>query len=201
MSCNFYQYGQNILNSMPYKKDSIARDFCIYLETMISNILKIPVKIFNNDIWFRICRPSSKYNDFNPCHRDIYLDFYRNIVNIYLPIIGSNANSSLKISPGSHKINENDIIVTKGGAFFNSTKQKFSVDAIVGSKIPIHMERPEVDENSMMLFSPYLFHGCSDNNNEDITRISLEIRFITNDENSIKQEFEFNEFLKNRNWR
>ena len=146
-----------ILNSMPYKKDSKAHDFCIYLETMISDILKIPVKIFNNDIWFRICRPSSKYNDFNPCHRDIYLDFYRNIVNIYLPILGSNANSSLKISPGSHKINENDIIVTKGGAFFNSTKKKFSVDAIVGSKIPIHMERPEVDENSMMLFLGQLF--------------------------------------------
>jgi len=192
---------QMILNSMPYKKDSVAREFCIYIETMISDILNIPVKIFNNDIWFRICRPSSTYNDFNPCHRDIYLDFYRNIVNIYLPLVGSNVNSSLKISPGSHKLNENDIIVTKGGAFFNSTKKKFSVDAIVGSKIPIHMERPEVDENSMMLFSPYLFHGCSDNNNEDITRISLEIRFITNDENSVKQEVQFNEFLKNRNWR
>lgn len=193
-----------ILNSMPYKKNMYPDvcEFCNYLEAYISHVLKEPIKIFNDDLWFRICRPSKvSENDFNPCHRDVYLDFYRNTVNIYLPVIGSNDNSSLKIQPGSHKWSESETIVTKGGAFFKSTNKKYSVDAIVDSKKPLEMIRPNPMENQLMLFSPYLIHGCSDNNNENTTRISLEVRFIRNDENGFKQEAALNEFLKNRHWR
>jgi ectoine hydroxylase-related dioxygenase (phytanoyl-CoA dioxygenase family) len=63
------------------------------------------------------------------------------------------------------------------------------------------MIRPNPMENQLMIFSPYLIHGCAINNNEDITRMSLEVRFIRNDENGKKQESDFNEFLKIRNWR
>lgn len=153
-------------------------------------------------MWFRICRPREiGDNDFNPCHRDVYLDFYRNIVNIYLPVVGSNSNSSLKIQPGSHKWNENETMVTKGGAFFKHTDKKYSVDAIVASKKPLEMVHPNPEINQIMLFSPYLIHGCSDNANENETRISLEVRFIRNDEKGQKQEEDFREFLKVRNWR
>jgi hypothetical protein len=193
-----------ILNSMPYKKNMYPDvcEFCNYLESYISHELKEPIKILNDDLWFRICRPSKvSENDFNPCHRDVYLDFYRNTVNIYLPVIGSNDNSSLKIQPGSHKWPESETIVTKGGAFFKSTNKKYSVDAIVASKQPLEMLRPNPNEDQLMLFSPYLIHGCADNNNENTTRISLEIRFIRNDENGIKQETDLNEFLKTRHWR
>jgi hypothetical protein len=193
-----------ILNSMPYKKNMYTDicEFCNYLENYISDVLKEPVKIFNDDIWFRICRPSNVCdNDFNPCHRDVYLDFYRNTVNIYLPVIGSTDNSSLKIQSGSHKWNENETIVTKGGAFFKSTNKKYSVDAIVASKKPLDMIRPNPNEDQLMLFSPYLIHGCADNNNENTTRISLEVRFIRKDDNGFKQEAAFNDFLKTRDWR
>jgi ectoine hydroxylase-related dioxygenase (phytanoyl-CoA dioxygenase family) len=122
-------------------------------------------------------------------------------LNIYLPVVGSNDLSSLKIQPGSHKWNENETIVSKGGAYFKSTQKKYSVDAIVASKIPIEMIRPNPDKNQMMLFSPYLIHGCSENENMDMTRISLEIRFIKEDEKGRKQEDDFNEFLKKRIWR
>ena len=60
---------------------------------------------------------------------------------------------------------------------------------------------PNPNINQIMLFSPYLIHGCSNNNNDNITRISLEMRFIKNDEKGLKQEFEFNKFLKIRDWR
>jgi hypothetical protein len=193
-----------ILNSMPYKKNSSQqlKDFSKYLETYISEILGEPIKIFNDNLWFRICRPTNICdNDFNPCHRDVYLDFYRNIVNIYLPIVGSNANSSLKIQPGSHKWNENETMVTKGGAFFRTINKKYSVDTIVASKRPLEMIRPNPTTEQLLLFSPYLIHGCSDNTNANDTRISLEVRFIRNDENGQKQEADFNEFLKVRNWR
>ena len=190
-----------ILNSMPYKKNKCSdmNDFCVYLETYISSIVNEPVKIFNDDIWVRICRPSS-ISDFNPCHKDVYLDFYRNTVNIYLPIVGSNEKSSLKIHPGSHKWSESNTIVTKGGAVIKG--KKYSVDTIVASKIPLNMIRPNPTQNQLLLFSPYLIHGCSDNGNENMTRMSLEIRFIRNDRNRvIEQESKYNDFVKNRNWR
>jgi ectoine hydroxylase-related dioxygenase (phytanoyl-CoA dioxygenase family) len=194
----------SILNSMPYKKhlNKEVHDFCEYLETTVSNILNEKVKIFNNDLWVRICRPTSLHNnDFNPCHRDVYLDFYRNIVNIYLPIAGSNEKSSLTIQAGSHKWNENETRVTKGGAHFKTINKKYSVDAIVASKQPLKMIRPNPNEKQLMLFSPYLIHGCANNENLNTTRISLEVRFIRDDENGLKQEEEFNKFLKIRNWR
>lgn len=192
-----------ILNSMPYKKNMYPdiSEFSVYLETYISSILNEPVKIFNDDIWVRICRPNSiSQNDFNPCHKDVYLDFYRNTVNIYLPIIGSNENSALKIQPGSHKWSESETIVTRGGANING--KQYSVDAIVASKTPLNMIRPNPSQSQLMLFSPYLIHGCSDNDNENMTRMSLEIRFIRNDVNRvIEQEFKYKDFVKNRNWR
>ena len=193
-----------ILNSMPYKKNmySDVEEFTNYLENFISELLHEPIKIFNDDLWFRICRPSNiNENDYNPCHRDVYLDFYRNIVNIYLPVIGSNENSSLTIQPYSHKWNENETMVTKGGAFFKHQNKKYSVDAIVASMNPLNMIRPNPKENQLMLFSPYLIHGCANNDNKDITRISLEVRFIRNDDNGLNQENDFKEFLKIRKWR
>ena len=63
------------------------------------------------------------------------------------------------------------------------------------------MIRPNPTENQLMLFSPYLIHGCANNDNLDTTRISLEVRFIRDDEPGLKQEADFNEFLKIRNWR
>lgn len=193
-----------ILNKMPFKKDMYPdiKLFSEYLEKFVSEILKEPVKIFNDDLWIRICRPSSFCdNDYNPCHRDVYLDFYRNIVNIYIPIVGSNENSSLTLQSGSHNWNENETMVTTGGAFFKYTNKKYSVDAIAASKQPLNMIRPNPTENQLMVFSPYLIHGCANNDNVNTTRISLEVRFIRNDENGKKQEDDFKTFLKTRNWR
>lgn len=192
-----------ILNSMPYKKNMLElTELCENIEQIIYDTIKIKIKIFNQDIWFRICRPSNIYsNDFNPCHRDTYLDFYRNTINIYLPICGSNENSSLTIELGSQYWNENETIVTKGGAYFKSTNKKYSVDAIVASKQKLNMIRPNPSINQFMLFSPYLIHGCATNFNLNTTRISVEIRFIKDDDLSLIQEEKFNNFLKNRIWR
>lgn len=193
---------KKIINAMPYKKDESIEiyEFATYMENRVSELLKRRVKIFNNDIWIRICRPSSM-SDYNPCHRDIYLDFYRNIVNIYLPIVGSNEKSSLTMHSGSHLWNEQDIVVTMGGAYFKHSDKKYSVDAILKSRIPLEMQKPNPSVNEFILFSPYLIHGCSSNDNRDITRMSIEIRFIEDNPNATKQEQEFNQFLHKRNWR
>lgn len=195
---------KKVLNSMPYKKhdSSELQKFSKYLEASMSEILQEKVKIFNDDVWVRICRPNRvSKEDFNPCHRDVYLDFYRNTVNIYLPIIGSDKNSSLLVQEGSHLWNENTTAVTRGGAHFKSKNKKYSVDAIVQSKTDLTMVRPNPAINEMLVFSPYLIHGCSDNNNENTTRMSLEIRFIRDDEKGVQQENDINEFMKSRIWR
>jgi ectoine hydroxylase-related dioxygenase (phytanoyl-CoA dioxygenase family) len=193
-----------IINAMPYKKtesDELHR-FATYIETRVSEILRRRVRIFNDDIWIRICRPSAlNTSDYNPCHRDIYLDFYRNIVNIYVPIVGSNDKSSLAMQSGSHLWNEHDVVVTRGGAYFKHSGKKYSVDAILKSRQPLNMTRPNPASNEFILFSPYLIHGCSSNENEDMTRMSIEIRFIEDNENAKIQEDEFNVFLDKRNWR
>jgi len=192
-----------ILNSMPYKiTQNNLSELGKELESVVSTQLGEPVKIFNGDIWVRICRPSSLFsNDFNPCHRDIYLDFYRNTVNIYVPICGSNELSSLTIQPGSHLWNENETFITKGGSYFKSTGKKYSVDAIVASKRPLNMIRPNPGKNQILLFSPYLIHGCANNDNVNVTRISLEVRFIHDDSFGLQQEETFRDFLKMRTWR
>lgn len=193
---------KQVLNSMPYKKNDSheLRVFSEYIEKILSDLLKEKVKIFNDDIWVRICRPNTySKEDFNPCHRDVYLDFYRNTVNIYLPLVGSNEKSSLLVQEGSHLWNENITAITNGGAFFNN--KKYSVDAITQSKIELNMVRPNPSLNQVLVFSPYLIHGCSDNNNDHVTRMSLEIRFIKDDKNSINQEDAIKNFINTRIWR
>jgi hypothetical protein len=200
---------KQILHNMPYKYIRDGEDitglskYAAYLEKFVSSKINKNVRIFNDDIWIRICRPTKSYlSDFNPCHRDIYLDFYRNVVNIYVPVCGSDDKSSLLICSGSHKLNEKEIAITKGGTYFKHKNIKYSVDAIVASNCDIIMERPNPSYDEIMIFSPYLIHGCASNDNDNTTRISLEVRFILDDDNiRINQENDFNEFLKRRNWR
>jgi hypothetical protein len=187
-----------ILNSMPYKKEELL-EFSNYIIRFMSDELKEELKIFNNDIWYRICRPSViNENDNNTCHRDIYLDFYRNCINIYIPVCGSNENSALQIQPGSHKWNENETSVTKGHTIFKYINKSYSIHTIVASKRPINMIRVNPSLDEVLLFSPYLIHGCASNNNLNITRISLEIRFIQNNLESVNQEEMCVNYLKNR---
>ena len=63
------------------------------------------------------------------------------------------------------------------------------------------MIRPNPQNDEFILFSPYLIHGCSSNTNADTTRMSIEIRFIADDDNAKIQEDAFNLFLKERVWR
>ena len=198
-----------IIHNMPYRTShpqiktfEEMATFINHMVDRVSEITKKRVKLFNDDIWVRICRPDVvSMDDFNPCHRDVYLDFYRNVVNIYIPIVGSNADSSLKVQPRSHLWNEKDIMATKGGAYFKNSGKKYSVDAIVQSREKLNMVAPNPAIDEFLLFSPYLIHGCSANSNTDMTRMSIEMRFIEDNANGLRQEKEFQDFLKCRTWR
>ena len=148
------------------------------LEARVSALCGRSVRVFNPatgkaEFHLRIVRPHRSDN--NPLHRDAWLDRLRNGVNIYVPVAGSTANSSLALAPGSHWWSENQTTRTHTGAVYNGAQ--YSVPALVASAQPLHLLRPNPAADEVLLFSPYLLHGGAVNLNDDQTRISLEMRF------------------------
>ncbi len=127
----------------------------------------------NSYFWMRIIRPGILEN--NPAHKDVYLDYLRNAVNIYFPVCGSSKKSSLSIAPKTHKENEQNILRTVSGARVG--KRQFTVPAILHINGSLELIRPNPQSDEMMVFSPYLVHGAGINEEIDLTRISLEMRF------------------------
>lgn len=121
----------------------------------------------------RVVRPQCR--DFNPPHRDVWLDRLRNAINIYAPIAGSNEKSSLSLVPGSHLWKESEIERTREGAVVG--KLAYTVPAVTSAKKRIRMVRPNPGPDEVLVFSPYLIHGGAANLNKDVTRVSLEMRF------------------------
>jgi hypothetical protein len=126
-----------------------------------------------NYFWMRIIRPGILEN--NPAHKDVYLDYLRNGVNIYFPICGSTKKSSLSIAPKTHKEDEQNILRTISGAKVGN--RQFTVPAILHINGSLELTRPNPQSDEMMVFSPYLVHGAGINEENDMTRISLEMRF------------------------
>tara|TARA_B100000401_G_C52714346_1_gene675412 strand:- start:248 stop:1075 length:828 start_codon:yes stop_codon:yes gene_type:complete len=128
--------------------------------------------------FLRIVRPQ-KFQDNNPPHRDVWIDRLRNAVNIYVPVCGSSQDSSLPLVVGSHLAKESEIERTTDGAKLNGTK--YSVPCVISYKgeSPV-LVRPQINDNQIMVFSPYMIHGGGYNFQKDKTRISLEARFWKN---------------------
>lgn len=148
------------------------------LEQRVGEVCGCPVRALNpwdGERFFhlRLIRPGRADN--NPLHRDVWLPDYRSCVNIYLPVAGSTAQSSLTLVPGSHHWPENRTLRTAGGAGSNGVA--FTVPGVLGSAEPLHLIRPNPAPHEALVFSPYLLHGGAVNLNPDETRISLEMRF------------------------
>ncbi|MTI37938.1 phytanoyl-CoA dioxygenase family protein [Fulvivirga lutimaris] len=131
-------------------------------------------KLDTEVITLRISRPNSF--DINPLHRDAYLDYYKDTINLWIPIAGCNKKSSLPIIPKSHLWNEADVLRTAAkGATLKGLK--YHVPGIVkGPDNELHAIRPNPKYGESIIFSPYLIHGSAVNLNEDITRMALELR-------------------------
>lgn len=121
---------------------------------------------------FRVIRP--RHGDNNPLHRDVWLEDYSDCINLYIPIAGSNALSSLILVPGSHRWKESRLQKTVGGAVING--QQFNVPAVSDIYGTYELVRPNPKPAEVLIFSPYLVHGGAANLNKDITRVSIELR-------------------------
>ncbi|MEO9967543.1 MAG: hypothetical protein ABJF11_17230 [Reichenbachiella sp.] len=148
------------------------------LEVLVSTICGLPLqstKPYNGErvFHFRLIRPNQL--DFNPLHKDAWLDELRDCINIYIPICGSNEHSSLLLAEASHLLSEDEFVRTKHGAIMNGVQ--YNVPGLIDCKSRLKFVRPNPGPNQMLIFSPYLIHGGSVNHNTDQTRISLEMRF------------------------
>lgn len=143
----------------------IARVLNLNLTGMNSSLKK-------NFIILRISRPNKL--DINPPHKDAYLDVWKKTVNIWIPICGNMKKSSLGIVDRSHLISEKYILRTCSGALVDGLK--YNVPAILSWKGSNTLIRSRVNIGEMLVFSPYLIHGCAYNEDRDITRVALELR-------------------------
>lgn len=149
------------------------------IDRAISGVLDIPVSCRHKALplfscSLRIVRPGRFDN--NPLHRDAWLDRLRHGLNLYIPLAGSNALSSLSLLPKSHYWPESVTRRTSDeGCSVNGIS--FTVPSITDADLPLAMIRPILKENEILLFSPYNIHGGAQNWNKDMTRISLEMRF------------------------
>jgi hypothetical protein len=157
------------------------QDFKIDMEKLIVAFSKATGKKLQREnpllkeeiVILRINRPSSL--DINPFHRDGYLELWKNVLNVWIPIEGCGPDSSLPVIPGSHYWNEKEIVRTDAkGATINGLT--YHVPAILSYTDGLHSIRPNPPYGSALIFTPYLVHGAAINSQKDITRVSLELR-------------------------
>ncbi len=175
-SSDHYQivnHTKNLINDdFDINIDKLIKKFEDHVRCNLSSHIK---DLGKSHVQIRIIRPNSL--DINPPHRDSYLDYWKKILNVWIPITGSNKNSSLPIVPKSHLLSEKKILRTKAReALINGNL--YTVPCIISTtEGPFEMIRPNPQKGQALIFTPYLIHGAAINNNNDTTRISLELRF------------------------
>jgi hypothetical protein len=124
-------------------------------------------------VGFRVLRPQK--NDHNPFHRDAWIPYWRDTVNIWLPICGFENGNSLQLIPESHLWMDDEILKTKAGVEIDG--KKYHVSAAIGTVNEFSTETPVLKRGDALIFSPYLIHGNGVNRENDLTRVSVEFRF------------------------
>lgn len=145
---------------------------------VVSNSIGVNLTSYNSllkrtHVQMRINRPFS--TDYNPPHKDAYLPYYEDVINIWIPICGCDQNSSLPLMPKSHLMNESSLYKSdcRSAKINNIT---YNVPCILKVKGEFKLIRPNPVEKKAIIFSPYLIHGAASNNNTHTTRIALELR-------------------------
>ena len=146
-----------------------------YLSQLLNVKLTSKIQKLNRShIQVRINRPNSF--DINPPHRDGYIDIYKDVLNVWLPIVGCNKETSLPVVIGSHLIPEDQVFKTSNkGAKINDNF--YNVPCILKtSDGPLDMIRPNPLKTEALIFTPFLIHGAAFNNSS-FTRVAFELRF------------------------
>jgi hypothetical protein len=177
---NYHHFVQNRHQQVIEKTRQLTRsDFTLNWQPLVekvSELLQIPLTFYNprlpqEIITLRINRPNSL--DINPLHRDGYLDFYKNTVNLWLPIAGCDSTNSLPVLPGSHFWNEKNLLRTSSATINGLT---YRVPGVVQATQPLRLVRPNPQPRQALVFTPFLLHGVAFNRRPHTTRMALELR-------------------------
>ena len=148
-----------------------------YILKCAETLFKKRARIYNDKIEYRVVRPGQPDN--NELHRDHWFPYFKNLVNVYVPLAGSYCDSAMPIVPRSHLWSDADVVPEiqyEGGKYIKpSTGIAYSVSPIKSCSREIVRHRPDTVEGSSMLFSPLLIHGGGDNSSPH-TRFSFEFR-------------------------
>lgn len=169
-----HSFIQKITRKLP--QEFIEDKFVKEIIKECASFFNCKLNITDNIVWFRLCRSQS--DDSNDLHRDHWFPNYSDVINLYVPISGSYADSAMKVVPKSHKWSDEDVIPTfsgDSGQKYIKNGVKYSAPGIKYSKHEIVTHRPDVKTGDFMLFNPKAVHGGGDNFS-DYTRVSLEIR-------------------------
>jgi len=153
------------------------------INKIISEALHCRVGTFNPHLKkevliLRISRPNTM--DINPLHRDGYLEVWKDVLNVWIPIAGCNKQSSLPLIPGSHYWNEKDLTRTQNqGASINGIT--YQVPGIIDASEELRLIRPNPLPCEGIIFTPFLIHGSAVNLTSNATRFSLELRLYNQD--------------------
>lgn len=153
-----------------------ASEFTRYFSALVGVPLSPILPILDKDVvQLRINRPGS--TDYNPPHRDGSLPHLAPTLNVWIPVAGVDAATSLPIVPGSHAIPEEDCWQTRaGGATLGGNPYRVpAIGRLRGG--PLNMVRAPVRFGQALLFTPYLIHGLATNQSGTKTRMALEMRF------------------------
>jgi len=132
---------------------------------------------YQSKIIVRINRPFS--TDFNPPHKDSYevVDQDGSIpqfVNFWIPVCGVTENSSLPIVEKSHLLPESKVERTPDGGVIEGNKYRVrTVKSWDGSN---KLQRVNIQDGQLLVFSPHLIHGLAVNEEKNQTRVALEFR-------------------------
>ncbi|WP_228852272.1 phytanoyl-CoA dioxygenase family protein [Aegicerativicinus sediminis] len=151
--------------------DKIGEHLHLKLSSFIPELNKTHVQL-------RISRPNSL--DINPPHRDGYLSYWRDILNLWVPIAGCNKLSSLPVLPGSHLLSEKYIVRTSAKSAKINGNTYYVPCILKTTDGPFKLYRPNPLYGEALIFTPFLIHGAAVNLNPNTTRISLELRLRIN---------------------
>ena len=159
------------IEDFDFDMNIITQNLSEFMNLRLTSWIK---ELKRSHIQLRINRPMTY--DINPPHRDGYIDVFKDVLNIWLPISGCNDKTSLPVIPKSHFLPENKIFKTDiGGAIIN--KNQYNVPCILKTNFGVlKMIRPNPKETEALVFTPYLIHGAAFNKSKN-TRVALELRF------------------------
>ena len=176
-SLKHHEFIKKISRTLPKNIINLNSDYLEFIKLKASILVNKKVEISEDLIEFRVVRPHTKDN--NNLHRDHWFPHFYSLINIYLPIAGSEFRSVLRVIPKSHLWKEEEVIPTfkagQGKKTVNEDGIKYSTPNIKYCKYDLKEHRPDVLQGDFMLFSPLTIHGGGSNATNK-TRFSLEIR-------------------------